>query len=744
MKYNKYKIQKQQVSHDGGETWVDVSPSYTKIGDYIGTYNTLDNCESGGTPIVNSSSLNVEVTDDMKESLYTLILNDGSYYVRKLEDAEELYWTRNPECVGGEYDITDGKIRLIALRTTWIDNPYQTHDELTDNVKAVVIGNQTDIFNGNLYWGWCNVDYRESFPNAIYCYLCDNVSEVSIDSKYLFGNVKKIRLSKNLKNTDLSLKYLEGELVFKKDGDIIVRCDTNYLDKIIIERSALHSSIRNSAYSYKNVKEILVYGSGSPNYWYVNGRTRLYVPDSELYKYSHSIGLGVFSFSFPLSLYKIKLPIGSGKASVILRDGSLQIIPNDGTTILKSSDFDNLRGPAAYVTVSEGITEIKEIAFRPTAGAITISLPSTLTKFGATSNTYHQTLIFNGVVPPDCPSGIESWYTYVPDSSIMAYAKELIKNKAYGHIENLRKISEYNLEHASDKDYTPKDCSYEYNWALTYDIECVGDNQYYMYKKQKRCINGHTAWEDVIPLELSYDGEGSNSPVIYKECSLECGCQDVGLLVTLNNGTTCTSQCENGIANSCASKGMFVTVDYKECVTAISESYSGLTNLSSVTMTDNVVSLNTTFKNDSALTNVRLSNNLSEIPAYIFQNCENLNNVNIPLHCVTIGSYAFANTNIETEIQFPDGLTTIGTSAFENSKMYNIVLPYTITNIESHAFANNSRLVSVYCYATTPPTLGSMAFSNTALIQIVVPAQSVEAYKNANGWSTYANIIVAL
>ena len=45
MAYNKYYLQKRQVSYDNGLTWEDVTPSETRQGAYIDTYETLSDCE---------------------------------------------------------------------------------------------------------------------------------------------------------------------------------------------------------------------------------------------------------------------------------------------------------------------------------------------------------------------------------------------------------------------------------------------------------------------------------------------------------------------------------------------------------------------------------------------------------------------------------------------------------------------------------------------------------------------------
>lgn len=46
MAYNKYYLQKKQVSYDNGLTWEDVTPSETRQGAYIDSYDTLEECEA--------------------------------------------------------------------------------------------------------------------------------------------------------------------------------------------------------------------------------------------------------------------------------------------------------------------------------------------------------------------------------------------------------------------------------------------------------------------------------------------------------------------------------------------------------------------------------------------------------------------------------------------------------------------------------------------------------------------------
>jgi hypothetical protein len=56
-----------------------------------------------------------------------------------------------------------------------------------------------------------------------------------------------------------------------------------------------------------------------------------------------------------------------------------------------------------------------------------------------------------------------------------------------------------------------------------------------------------------------------------------------------------------------------------------------------------------------------------------------------------------------------------------------------------------SGLTSIIVNATTPPKLSnSNAFNNTNDCPIYVPSGSVNTYKSASGWSTYASRIQAI
>jgi hypothetical protein len=130
------------------------------------------------------------------------------------------------------------------------------------------------------------------------------------------------------------------------------------------------------------------------------------------------------------------------------------------------------------------------------------------------------------------------------------------------------------------------------------------------------------------------------------------------------------------------------------------------------------------------------------VPQDTFNGCTKLETVVLPNDTVAIGRYAFrACTNLKS-INFPSTLSIISHSAFNNTGLTEIVLPSSITKLDTQAFYYSKSLAKVSVLATTPPTLGSNVFGSTALAQIIVPVGCAEAYKSATNWSAFADIIV--
>lgn len=96
-----------------------------------------------------------------------------------------------------------------------------------------------------------------------------------------------------------------------------------------------------------------------------------------------------------------------------------------------------------------------------------------------------------------------------------------------------------------------------------------------------------------------------------------------------------------------------------------------------------------------------------------------------------------------TEIDFGSGLTRVNERFCQGcTALTSVTIPSQITNIGYQAFQACTNLAEVVCKPTTPPTLGSYAFSDDkALAAIYVPDASVSTYQGTSGWSSFASII---
>lgn len=101
-------------------------------------------------------------------------------------------------------------------------------------------------------------------------------------------------------------------------------------------------------------------------------------------------------------------------------------------------------------------------------------------------------------------------------------------------------------------------------------------------------------------------------------------------------------------------------------------------------------------------------------------------------------------------IEIPNCISSIGTMAFGFcDELTTLILPDSITslgadNIQDSIITDADNLTSVTILATTPPECNGILISEHNGYTIYVPSESVNAYKAASGWATYASRIQAI
>ena len=197
--------------------------------------------------------------------------------------------------------------------------------------------------------------------------------------------------------------------------------------------------------------------------------------------------------------------------------------------------------------------------------------------------------------------------------------------------------------------------------------------------------------------------------------------------------------------------------------------FRACTKLESIILPDSLVEIGTSsFQDCTSLSEVTISpdSSLTTISTNAFLGCTSLSDIYFPDSLITIGQRAFESTSLDGVVVKAKNVTTLGNGCFRYSSLRGIILPsieiinstgsyayYTfysctkleyalfgnsLTKIADNAFNGCSNLKELILLSETPPTLSAAIPSQTT---IYVPDASVEAYKTASGWSSYATRI---
>lgn len=243
------------------------------------------------------------------------------------------------------------------------------------------------------------------------------------------------------------------------------------------------------------------------------------------------------------------------------------------------------------------------------------------------------------------------------------------------------------------------------------------------------------------------------------------------------------------------------TIVLPPSITHIGESaFQQCEGLQSINIPDNVTVLNKNlFFGCTRLRDIKFPTRLTSIQKNVFYSCLNLDSINLPSTMQNITKDSFeccpnltrisvssggalqnsGNALIEVDnkkvVFFPtkvesytieEGIETVGISAFEQTEIQNITfcstikkieqnafracynlteitLPQHLSSIEDRAFDSCVNLMSITCNASIPPFAEESSFLFMPLddCTLYVPAESVDSYKNSNGWCLFKHIL---
>ena len=171
------------------------------------------------------------------------------------------------------------------------------------------------------------------------------------------------------------------------------------------------------------------------------------------------------------------------------------------------------------------------------------------------------------------------------------------------------------------------------------------------------------------------------------------------------------------------------------------DAFRDCSNLTSVTIPNSVTTIgNSAFSGCRSLTSVTIPNSVTKIGDYAFSGCSALTSVTIPNSVTEIGGSAFEGCSALTSVTIPNSVTTIGMQAFNNcSALTSVTIPNSVKNIGIIAFANCTRITQISSEAVVPPICDSYAFIfiNKSKCKLIVPKNSLDAYKQADQWKDF-------
>jgi len=132
------------------------------------------------------------------------------------------------------------------------------------------------------------------------------------------------------------------------------------------------------------------------------------------------------------------------------------------------------------------------------------------------------------------------------------------------------------------------------------------------------------------------------------------------------------------------------------------------------------------------------------ISNYAFADNVNLINIEFNGLLFYLDDFVFANDSNIMTIDLGN-VRSIGDSAFTNcEKLEEVKMGTGILSIGNNAFENCADNISLYLYNPIPPVIGSDLFKDIENYKIYVLPNSLDAYMNANVWSSFASHIYSL
>jgi hypothetical protein len=150
------------------------------------------------------------------------------------------------------------------------------------------------------------------------------------------------------------------------------------------------------------------------------------------------------------------------------------------------------------------------------------------------------------------------------------------------------------------------------------------------------------------------------------------------------------------------------------------------------------------FSGCESITEIILPSSINSIESWAFYKCEGLKELILPSSLKVLKQDVIRECNSLIKLILPSLLTIIDVSSVRDcKKVETLNIPETVKSINFSSFRGFDSLKSLYVNSRQPIELHRFTFSNSIFenCMVYVPKGASAAYKNADGWKQFKNIV---
>ena len=366
-------------------------------------------------------------------------------------------------------------------------------------------------------------------------------------------------------------------------------------------------------------------------------------------------------------------------------------IPSSVTSIGEGAFFNCYA--LTSLDIPSSVTSIGDLAFHRCTSLTSIDIPANVTSIG--SNTFERCTSLAGITMPSVTSIEESAfkgcsalkdidmpnivsignYAFKGCTSLAGIAMPSVTsigNSAFNGCSALKDIDMPNI--VSIGNNTFKDCTSLTSIDIPSSVTSIGDNAFLGCTSLETVIFPQSAKLGTQPFpsgtaQILYTKDASTGNVTVTK--VEAGSEtSIEIPETIDEGTV-------KIIGANA---------FKDC-----DTFTSITLPQSLTSIEDLA-----FCRCTALQNINIPQNVTNIGVSAFLQCESLTSITIPSGVTSINDVAFSACTSLKSIELPDHLVSIGVSAFNScTSLENIVIPAEVTSVGSRAFSYCTSLESI-------------------------------------------------